>query len=69
MYSDFAFNLAKEGTPEQHILFRPNGADPMQIPVPDVTFPADLEQRFRQMYRVLVDRGLIENLNPIFHSG
>lgn len=69
MYKSFSFNLVAEGTPDQHIWFRIEGEPDVKVNVADMTFPADIEPRFRAMYQVLVDRGLIANLNPIFNPG
>ena len=66
MLKPFSFNLVGEGSPDQHIWFRRDGEAEVRIPVPEMTFPSEMEPRFRAMYQVLVDRGLIENLNPIF---
>lgn len=68
MPKNFAFNLLDEGTPNQRIVFRFEGEEPQNIPVPDQSFPAEMEPRFRAIYQVLVDRGVIENLNPVFRA-
>jgi len=68
MSRSFAFNLGAEGTPDQYISFRPDGEPEVQVPVPDITFPSEVEPRFRAMYQILVDRGYVENLNPIFNA-
>lgn len=69
MYKPFSFNLVAEGTPDQHIWFRIEGEPDVKVDVAGITFPTDIEPRFRALYQVLVERGLIANLNPIFQPG
>lgn len=64
--TSFRFSLRKEGTPEQYILFSPEQGDEVEIPVGEVVFSTDPETRFRQEYAILVEQGLISNMNPVW---
>ena len=68
MYSSFSFRLMDEGAPTQRISFTPAGADPVDVPVPGSQFPQEFEPRFRQMYQVLIEQGLVPNTTPILQG-
>jgi hypothetical protein len=64
--TSFRFSLHNEGTPEQHLLFTPELGDEVKVPVAGVVFSTDAEARFRQEYAILVEQGLVSNMNPVW---
>jgi hypothetical protein len=64
--TSFSFNVYNKGTPDQHILFRPEGGPDVKVPVPNETFPDGIRESFHMQYQILVREGLIEDVSPTF---
>jgi hypothetical protein len=66
--SSFKFNAYDIGMETQYIQFQPEGGEPVNIPIPDVVLPENMQERFWLLHGKLKEAGLIVDIPTTFNA-